>query len=131
MNEETVRRCVDAVVSAVLEPALTDLEKEAGQRISVDVRVAYPATTLRISCNHDDKGATATGEIRISLKESFSGAVGFSCQAIIRELMPSTGFSGFSLDGKIDLDAGGDKVRLKGRTNHYNQWDWRPELIMT
>lgn len=129
ISEETVRRCVGAVLNAVLEPALVELENEAGQRICVDVRVARPVNTSRISRGQCES-PTATGEIRIALKESLAGKIGFSCQAVIRGLSPSTGFSGFSMEGRVDLAPGGDKIRLKGRTNHYNQWEWRPEFMM-
>jgi hypothetical protein len=129
MSQETIQRCMDAMTREVLEPALGELEAEAGQRIRVELRVASPATTARISRDQVEN-ATATGEIRIALKESFGGAIRFGCQAVIRGLAPSTGFSGFSMEGKIELDLGEVKVHLKGRTNHYNQWEWRPDFAI-
>lgn len=121
---------MDALVNVVLRPVVTELAEEALQPIRVKVVACLRGKCVERELNVQSGGecaSAADGEIRVLLKESDSN-FNFVVEAILKGLAPGTGFSGFSVRGKLRLDEGQYYSKLSGRTNRYHVWAWSKDL---
>lgn len=121
---------LDALVGSVIQPIVLELAQEAKQPISVKVVTCFRGGCAEQPLNvqaGEGKDA-ADGEIRVLLKESGQNDFGFAVEAILRGLSPGTGFSGFSLRGKLRSDEGRHSSRLTERSNRYNVWSWSKDF---
>jgi hypothetical protein len=120
----------DAVISEVILPALLKLDEETNQPINAKVSIRWQSawSTAEVRTRQGQSESTAVGEVRVVLKEISAGNVNVSAESILKGLAPGSGFSGFSLRGKLEFD--GDKwaARLTAHTNRYNVWEWRKEF---
>lgn len=121
-----VERCIELLMRTIFVPALNQLEEETGQRLNVGVCCLVDRQIVARSVyGPQELHDSASGEVRCVLTESRQGLFNFSCQAIIKGLQLGTGYSGFSLQGKLDFTEPAGNVRIRGRANHYNVWDWK------
>lgn len=124
-------RRIEILMRDTLIPAFETLKHETGQEIRVVIMIAArEGLVSRLEYGAVEGAIGAVGEVRVRLIDGIPDApTRFCCQAIIKGLAPATGFSGFSLTGKIDTLAGAGEVHLRSRTNHYNQWQWSGEFV--
>lgn len=117
-------RVADALMVSVLQPVLSGLAREAQQPIGVKVLLSFQGEWAERSLKVDaGEGSIASGEIRVLVKTSQDG-FRFDVEAILNGLAPGTGFSGFSLKGKLEPNKGELVSKLTGRSNRYNVWEW-------
>lgn len=119
----------DTFVEAVLLPILDELHQETGQQLHLAVLLSgvgdQPVRRTVESAPSRKGQDAAEGDIRVLLQlSSDAGVARFEAEAVIKGLSPGSGFSGFSLRGKIDLGAQPPKARLFAKTNRYNVWSW-------
>lgn len=129
MNQADV--LCEAVISEVVLPILEKLGKEAEQPIVVRVSVLSESawTTQEVSTGSAEPGSAATGEVRAILKRVGPDSVNLVAESILKNLSPGSGYSGFSLKGKLEFRDGKWLARVAAHTNRYNVWDWRNEFI--
>ena len=111
----------------VILPILSELGKEAAQPISARVSISHlgTVTASEIRTSSPVLDNEARGEVRILLKDGgLSGSYNFSAESIFERLLPGTGFSGFSIRGKIQIGGEGTSAKLLARTNRYNVLNW-------
>lgn len=115
----------DALMASVLRPVLSELAQEAQQPIGVKVLLSFQGEWAQRSLNVDagEGKNIASGEIRVLVKTGRDG-FRFDAEAILNGLSPGTGFSGFYLQGKLELNEGKPVSKLTGRSNRYNVWEW-------
>lgn len=123
----------DAVISDVVLPTLIELDEETKQPIqatvSIQWRSAWEAQEEIRTRKDVQSESAAIGEVRVVLKEITPGNVNVSAESILKGLAPGSGFSGFSLRGKLELNAANKWVaRITACTNRYNVWEWRKEF---
>lgn len=115
----------------VVFPILLELEKETSQPIQAKTSLLFSGEVMTrdIATRAGETNGLANGEVRIVVKDSVSvDSFRFSAEAIFRGLAPGTGFSGFSITGKLTF--GAEVVpTLTGRVNRYNVWSWRKDFI--
>ena len=121
----------EVVISAFVLPTLRKLDEETGQPIQATVSIRWHSTWTdqEIRTRHDVQAeSAASGEVRVVLKEVSAGNINVLAESILKGLAPGSGFSGFSLRGKLELDADGWSARVTAHTNRYNVWEWRKEF---
>lgn len=120
----------DTVIAEVILPALMKLEEETGQpiKVRVSVRSGQSLMIQEICTRPTECDAAATGEARVVLKEIGPTSINIAAESILHGLAPESGFSGFSLRGKLEFSGGRWSARLTAHTNRYNVWDWRKEF---
>lgn len=119
------REMLETVVRLVIHPAVLELSNEAGQPIEIKV-VAYLQGEMvekNLLVGESALGAFSRAEVRILLKD-INFPFLFSVEAIFYGLSPETGFSGFSLRGKMTLEGEAPQSQLIARSNRYNVWNW-------
>jgi hypothetical protein len=122
---EVSSNVADALMASVLRPVLSELAQEAQQPIAVKVLLSFQGESAARSLNVDagEGKSIASGEIRVLVKTGQEG-FRFDAEAILNDLAPGTGFSGFSLKGKLKLNEGKPASKLTGRSYRYNVWEW-------
>jgi len=132
MKTESIELYVRAFIEAVGRPVVEKLESETGQPIAATVAVIESGRIVVTSSVPEGRmeGDRAVGELRLTFRERFT-SVSFEAQAILRGLAPDTGYSGFLLQGKIVGSGESFQIKLTGRTNLYNDWEWRPTFRCT
>lgn len=121
---------LDALMDSVIQPIVLELAQEAKQPIGVKVVTCFRGgcAERKLNVQAGEGKDAADGEIRVLLKESGQNDFGFAIEAILRGLSPGTGFSGFSLRGKLKLDEGRRSSQVTGRSNRYNVWSWSKDF---
>jgi len=119
----------DSILELAVKPVALELSEEAGQPIELKAVIVHStiSKTQCIEAERSDSGALASGEVRILLKDS-GYPCSFMIEAIFDGLSPGTGFSGFSMRGKIKLDDGEPSLKLTAHTNRYNVREWSREF---
>ncbi|MEO8362211.1 MAG: hypothetical protein ABI672_19445 [Vicinamibacteria bacterium] len=116
-----------AVIDEAIRPLLTKLSKQLRLRIPTAVTVWTPGMIGPSVLVEDASGqdANGTGECRVYFKETYGrDRLLFMAEAIYpKEISPTTGFSGFEVEGDVTLAHG--EVQTKGWTGRYNVWDWQ------
>lgn len=117
----------DAILENVLKPILGELHSESGQHLKLSVLISGlgepPLRRIAESAPSKEGRPNAEGEVRILTTRS-DHVVRFEAESIIKGLSQGSGFSGFSLRGKVDLGSQPPKTRLFSKTNRYNVWNW-------
>src|SRR5262245_57291201 len=117
-----------ALVENVVVPVFSELSKEAGQqRISIRVLLKSGDETAaeQIVVPGGGSGPVADGEMRIIYRSPLDAATGrFLAEAIVKDLAPPSGYSGFSMDGKLYREGSQCRSSIGARTNRYNVWEW-------
>jgi hypothetical protein len=119
-------------VDEAILPILRKLDEETKQSISVKISAAIVGKLIVQEIRTRDTPIEngANGEVRILLKESgLVDSFKFSAECILVGLLPGSGFSGFSIRGRIKIGEVGGTVKLLARTNQYNVWDWNKEFL--
>ncbi|WP_159106157.1 hypothetical protein [Herbaspirillum sp. B65] len=110
---------------------LAELSNESGQSIDATFSVILDGsvTNLKIFSQGLPGSNHALAHIKIVLKpRSELGKFSFSVECLIRGLSSETGFSGFTMAGKISTNDELATIDIKARTNRYNVWNWRKEF---
>ena len=129
MNTFQRAKLLDAFLQEVACPAIANLEHETCQPISFTATVVEQGRSRRknsVSSNSDYAGPPVFGEIRVRFRLG-ENATSFWAQGIFQGLAEGTGFSGFSIQGKLPVTKD-SAVRVIARVNTYNVWDWDPEF---
>lgn len=129
MNE--TNQILQVIAKSVAMPILLELDKESGQPIVAVLKISQSGTVaVGKVCTRDGEFENeAKGEIRVVLGEGgLPGSFKFSAESVLNGLSPGTGFSGFSIRGKMTLADGGS-ARLTARTNRYNVWSWGRDFV--
>lgn len=120
---------LNCAVGDVVGPLLLSLVQETGQEIEAAVLLHYQGKTVRQDWpGSGDEVATekmVRGQVRVLVKDAESRErFRFMAEAILEGLAPGSGFSGFSIQGVIDLGGAMPSAVLKTHTNQYNVWTW-------
>jgi hypothetical protein len=110
---------------------LAELSNESGQSIDAtfSVIVDGSVTNLKILSQGLPGSSHVSAHIKIVLKpRSDSGKFSFFVECILRGLSSETGFSGFTMAGKISANDALATIDIKARTNRYNVWSWGKEF---
>jgi hypothetical protein len=123
-------RLRDAVISEVILPALMKLDEETNQSIKAKVSIRWQSSWIaeEIRTRPIQSESAAVGEVRVVLKQTTANNVSMSAVAILKGLSPGSGFSGFSLRGKLEFAADKWSAKLTAHTNRYNVWEWGKEF---
>lgn len=122
-----VKDLLETVTTDVVLPILKELDHEVGQPIAVEILVAHSGEVLtREARTRSPVTANeAKGKVKIVLKASGEqDCFNFSGEAILQGLSPGTGFSGFSIRGRVTSVGARSSAKLLARTNRYNVWNW-------
>ncbi len=121
-----VQSMLECVIEFAVCPLVEELCKETGQSMLLKLEIVNSvpviAATLRVGAGADGLAAVH-GEVRVVFKELVHPSR-FSVEAILDGLAPGTGYSGFSMRGKVRLKDGGSPLRMTGYTNRYNVREW-------
>lgn len=123
------REMLAAVVNLVIQPTVLELSNEARQPIEIKA-IAYQQGEIveqSLLVGEQASGGAARAEVRILLKDS-AFPFSFTVEAIFDGLSPGTGFSGFSLRGKMKTEGDVPQSKLTARSNRYNVWDWSKDF---
>lgn len=131
VSASEIQRLFESVFELAIKPVVMELSEETGQPISLKaVALRSGPSVSKVQCMRAERaggGATASGEARVILKDA-----GYPCsflvEAIFDDLSPGSGFSGFSMRGKVKLENGRPFVKLTARTNRYNVKEWSREF---
>jgi len=130
VSDDQAQELIDAVLKHAISPLIMKLSDEIKQSIEFDAiaKVEDRVLTLKRDVRaRSTDGAVARGEVRIFLKEAVFPSR-FLVESIFKDLSPGSGFSGFSLRGKVVLESGEPTVKVTGRSNRYNVWTWGKEF---
>lgn len=108
-----------------------ELNNEFGQFIDLTFSVILngSVTSTNIHIRENSAGSYASGHVKLLLKpRSELGKFNVSAECIVSGLFPGTGFSGFSMAGKISTSDEQASVDVRARTNRYNVWNWGNEF---
>ena len=125
-----VKLLLDAVVGLTMQPIIRELANEAKQPIRVKVVASHKGDFAEQEIVTDAWSADeiASGEIRVLVRESGQNNFGIAAEAIIKGISPGSGFSGFSVKGKLKLGEGQPSIKISARTNRYNVWEWSKDF---
>ena len=99
-------------------PLIEELERESSEGLSVKV---YVLADNKEEVFKRDKSCSGSAEIRLIIKDGIEqDSFKFSGECVVRDFSKDTGFSGFSMKGKVKHS----EVSLSGRVNRYNVWEW-------
>lgn len=121
------KRVIEEVIELAIRPVVVGLSREAAQSIRLKLvfmragRVV--AKDLLLEATISGGSIAAGGEVRVILKDS-GYPCGFIVEAILAGFSPGTGFSGFSMRGKLKLEDGVPRVKLMAYSNRYNVREW-------
>jgi hypothetical protein len=118
---------MQTMTEEIILPILLEISKEVVQPIVSKVSIYYSGKlqTSEIRTSYDAANKEARGEVRVLLKGGgIAGSFNFVAESVFEGLSPGTGFSGFSVRGKVQI--GDECVTTKRlvRTNRYNVWGW-------
>jgi hypothetical protein len=130
LNTE-ITKFLDGIEAYAIKPLILELVEETGRPIQLTITAFHQGQFVEklfhSGSDAESGGSTANGEVRIVLK-SLTSPCGFAVEAIINDLSPGTGFSGFSMRGKANLDDEPVSVRITAHTNRYNVWEWSKDF---
>ena len=131
-SDQSELQCMlESVIDLALRPLVAELSQETGQSILLKVTAVdsgyAPSASLYVGKTGAEDAATVSGEIRVVFKDPVRPSR-FSVEAILDGLAPGTGYSGFSMRGRVRLDDGGPSVKVNGHTNRYNVREWGQEF---
>ncbi|PHM76855.1 hypothetical protein Xcab_02557 [Xenorhabdus cabanillasii JM26] len=117
----------DKAIKLAIQPFLIKLAKEVGQEIKVNIIGKFDndlVETEYVSPTYTGKGKSH-GEVKVMFKEAFPERYRFTAEAVIYNLKPSSGYSGFVMKGRLVFNNGECEFGpLPGR-NKYNFWGWQ------
>jgi hypothetical protein len=121
------KRMIEEVIDLAIRPVVTELSKEASQSIRIKLVFMSAglvvAKDLLLEATISGGSIAASGEVRVILKDS-GYPCGFIVEAILDGFSPGTGFSGFSMRGKLKVEDGVPRVKLMAYSNRYNVREW-------
>ncbi|WP_143006700.1 hypothetical protein [Aquimonas voraii] len=118
---------IEEIIEFAIRPVVVRLSEEASQSISLKVvfmgadRVV--ANDLLLEAPISGGSIAASGEVRIILKDS-DYPCGFIVEAILDGFSPETGFSGFSMRGKLKVEDEVPRVKLIAYSHRYKVREW-------
>ena len=118
---------VHAVIQQALIPAARDLEVRTGMDLSARVSIggapAWPDSRIGILEKADGQPA---GRVRIAFGSTFfPDRFTYVLESIYPDASPTTGWSGFALDGKVRRMPSGVVLATTGTpVMSYQWWDW-------
>ncbi len=125
---------LETVIEFVLRPFVEELSKETGQSMLLKVGVVNSHPDIAASLYVGEIGAEGTaavnGEIRVVFKD-LARPSRFSVEAILDGFARGTGYSGFSMRGRVRVNDGGLPVRVTGYVNRYNVREWGRDFRVT
>jgi hypothetical protein len=120
---EQLHQAARLISEKMVLPLLEEMEKEVSQKVSIHVFILNDGHKIEVLSRDTDGDSSGSAEVRLLLNEGVSpNQFRFNGECITSDFAKKTGFSGFSMKGKVFVDKG--DVEVSGRTNRYNVWEW-------